>query len=139
MSYQQGMVEHTIRVTRVNSRLLKNSKLYLLHDPAGYVKLKYDIFDCSGYFKDLIEREKYVGTTPNIVLAITPRLFCLYYSKFIKHLYIKYGMSLVYYAPKYDNGYYRGNIWGFLFDDPKKRMLFELSYNDLREKHTITE
>lgn len=135
MSHKPGYIKHTIKVSRVNAKSLKHPNVYLLFDPLKNIKHRTnDIFNYVSYFDELVHHEKFERSTSIILNAASPYVFCMFMGSFIKHLYEKYGASTIYYNPT-KNNYYCGGILGFYFDDFKRRLLFEMQYNSLREKH----
>ena len=131
MSTCVGVVDNSVQVTRVNSKILQNPRLYLL-PTASRIKHKYPYsqFNFPKYFEELSTREDCL-IEPVFLEFCAPANFVYKYSKMINVLYRKHAAKTVYYAPSVYN-YYQGCIWGFLFDDAKHQMMFELAHNDLR-------
>jgi hypothetical protein len=131
MSTCAGIIANSICTTRVNSKILQDPRLYMLLQPA-YIKHKYPYsqFNFPDYFTELSIREDY-SIEPSFIEFCAPVNFVYKYSNFINVINSKYHAKIVYYAPQLYN-YYQGCVWGFLFDDAKHQLMFELAHNDLR-------
>jgi hypothetical protein len=131
MSSHEGVVANSICVTRVNSRILQDPRLHMLLQPA-HIKHKYPYsqFNFPMYFADLSSREDH-PIEPAFIEFCAPANFVYKYSNLINLIYNKHRAKMVYYDPQLYN-YYQGCVWGFLFDDAKHQLMFELAHNDLR-------
>jgi hypothetical protein len=131
MSTRAGVTDTSIRVTRINSKILHHPRLYLL-PAAARVKHKYPYsqFNFPKYFEELSSREE-CTIEPVFLEFCAPANFVRKYSDMLDVLHRKYGAWTVYYDPLVTN-YYHGCVWGFLFDDAKRQLMFELAHNDLR-------
>jgi hypothetical protein len=131
MSTCVGVVTNSICVTRINSRILQDPRLYVLLHPT-HIKHKYPYsqFNFPAYFTELSTREDHL-IEPSFIEFCAPTNFVYKYSNFINTIYTKYKTKIVYYDPHIYN-YYQGCVWGFLFDDAKQQLMFELAHNDLR-------
>lgn len=133
---RSGLVEHTVKLTRINSKILSHANTYLLFDPLKNTKHRRTaVFDYTGYFGAIAEHENIKVASNWYLDASRPLLFCMFMSNFLRHLYDKYGARTMYYSPKNAN-YYEGGVFGFVFVDKKRQLFFELLYNNLREKYS---
>ena len=133
MSTCAGVIANSICTTRVNSKILRDPRLYLLlHSAHVRHKYPYSQFNFPEYFLELSIREDHL-IDPVFIEFCAPANFVHKYSNLINALYTKYRAKIVYYDPHLHN-YFQGCVWGFLFDDAKHQLMFELTHNDLRAK-----
>ena len=131
MSTCAGIVENSICVTRINSKILQDPRMYVLLQPACIKhKYPYSQFNFPAYFTELSLRED-DPIEPSFIEFCAPTNFVYKYSNFINTIHTKHHAKVVYYDPHLYN-YYQGCVWGFLFDDAKHQLMFELAHNDLR-------
>ena len=130
-----GYVSHTIHIKQINSKSLRDPRIYYLFDPYTHTKHQY-AFDFVGYFGELAAREHIPGANGFVYDASIPYVFCVFSEGLIKYLYDKYQAHTIYYETNKRN-YYQSCVFGFLFEDDRKRLLYEVQYNSLREKYLL--